>query len=113
METTLAARLLAALAHDRRLAVFRLLVAAGPSGLPAGEIADELDLAPPTLSFHLAQLSNAGLLRARQDGRFIHYSADFGAMSALVAFLTENCCGGNPCGPQAPVCAPARRTAKR
>jgi ArsR family transcriptional regulator, arsenate/arsenite/antimonite-responsive transcriptional repressor len=113
METTAAARLLSALSHDRRLEVFRLLVQAGPQGLPAGAIAAELELAPPTLSFHLAQLSNAGLLRARQDGRFIHYSADFAAMNSLVAFLTENCCGGNPCGPESIVCAPARKTAKR
>jgi ArsR family transcriptional regulator, arsenate/arsenite/antimonite-responsive transcriptional repressor len=113
VETSAAARILAALSHEHRLGVFRLLVEAGPEGLPAGEIADELGLPPPTLSFHLAQLSNAGLLRARQSGRFIHYSADFEAMNTLVAFLTENCCGGNPCGPQPAACAPARKTAKR
>jgi DNA-binding transcriptional ArsR family regulator len=113
METTSAARLLSALSHEHRLAVFRLLVQAGPEGRPAGEIAAEVGLAAPTLSFHLAQLSNAGLLRARQDGRFIHYSADFAAMNSLVAFLTENRCGGNPCGPQPVVCAPARKAGKR
>jgi len=113
METSSAARVLSALSHEHRLGVFRLLVEAGPAGRPAGKIADALGLAPPTLSFHLAQLSNAGLVRARQAGRFIHYSADFDAMSALVAFLTENCCGGNPCGPQPAACLPARKTAKR
>jgi DNA-binding transcriptional ArsR family regulator len=113
VETSAVARILAALSHEHRLGVFRLLVEAGPEGLPAGKIADELSLAPPTLSFHLAQLSNARLLRARQEGRFIHYSADFDAMNALVAFLTENCCGGIPCGPQPAACAPARKTAKR
>jgi DNA-binding transcriptional ArsR family regulator len=113
MEASSVARILSALSHEHRLGVFRLLVQAGPEGRPAGEIADELGLAPPTLSFHLAQLSNAGLLQARQDGRFIHYSADFTAMNALVAFLTENCCGGNPCGPQPVACAPARKSVKR
>ena len=113
MEASSVARILSALSHEHRLGVFRLLVQAGPEGRPAGEIADELGLAPPTLSFHLAQLSNAGLLHARQDGRFIHYSADFTAMNALVAFLTENCCGGNPCGPQPVACAPTRKTVKR
>ena len=108
-----AARLLSALSHEHRLGVFRLLVQAGPQGRPAGEIAAAVGLAAPTLSFHLAQLSNAGLLRARQDGRFIHYSADFATMNALVAFLTENCCGGNPCGPQHAACAPARKAGKR
>jgi ArsR family transcriptional regulator len=113
MEASRAARLLSALSHEHRLAVFRLLVQAGPQGRPAGEIAAEVGLAAPTLSFHLAQLSNTGLLRARQDGRFIHYSADFAAMNALVAFLTENCCGGNLCGPQPVACAPARKAGKR
>jgi DNA-binding transcriptional ArsR family regulator len=80
--------------------VFRLLVQAGPAGRAAGTIGDELGIPPATLSFHLAQLAGAGLVRPRQDGRFIYYSADFEAMNALVGFLTENCCGGNACGPQ-------------
>jgi DNA-binding transcriptional ArsR family regulator len=90
---------LSALAHDTRLKVFRLLVQAGPEGLAAGAIGETLELAPATLSFHLAHLARAGLARGRQDGRFVIYSADFAAMSALVGFLTENCCGGRACAP--------------
>ncbi|MEQ1438508.1 metalloregulator ArsR/SmtB family transcription factor [Fontimonas sp. SYSU GA230001] len=89
---------LTALAHASRLAVFRLLVRRGPEGLCAGDIGTKLKIAPATLSFHLKELTHAGLLRARQDGRFVHYSADFKAMNELVAYLTENCCGGEPCG---------------
>ncbi len=94
---------LAALAQGTRLAVYRLLVQHGPSGLAAGEIAAQLNLAPATLSFHLKELSHAGLIRPRQEGRFIFYAADFGAMAALVAFLTENCCAadGTSCAPSA------------
>src|SRR5262252_497389 len=92
---------LAALAQESRLAVFRLLVEAGPTGMAAGEIATELKLPPATLSFHLKELSHANLVLARQDGRFIFYSANFDQMGALVAFLTENCCerDGVSCGP--------------
>lgn len=90
---------LAALSHAHRLAAFRLLVQAGPEGRPAGEIAAALGISPPALSFHLSQLANAGLVRMRQAGRFVYYSADFEAMNALLAFLTANCCGGNPCTP--------------
>ncbi len=92
METTDAVRALAALAQESRLAVFRLLVRQGPTGVAAGEIAAELGLLPATLSFHLKELSHAGLVSARQEGRFIYYSADFSAMNRLLAFLTENCC---------------------
>ena len=100
METTDALKALGALAQETRLAIFRLLVQAGPEGRAAGTIGEKLGIPPATLSFHLAQLAGAGLVRSRQDGRFIYYSADFGAMNALVGFLTENCCGGNACGPQ-------------
>jgi ArsR family transcriptional regulator len=100
---------LGALAQETRLAIFRTLVVAGPEGMSAGAIAQALDVPAPTLSFHLAQLGNAGLVQSRQDGRFIYYSADFDAMNGLVGFLTENCCGGNACGPQAVACAPVTR----
>jgi DNA-binding transcriptional ArsR family regulator len=90
---------LSALAQATRLAVYRLLVESGPDGLPAGEIGEKLDLPPATLSFHLAHLARAGLLRSRQDGRFIIYSADFENMNRLVGYLTENCCGGASCAP--------------
>ena len=92
---------LAALAHDSRLKVFRLLVEAGPEGLAAGAIGEKLELPPATLSFHLAHLSRTGLVRGRQEGRFVIYSADFQSMNALVGFLTENCCGGRACAPAA------------
>ncbi|HYX62953.1 MAG TPA: metalloregulator ArsR/SmtB family transcription factor [Burkholderiales bacterium] len=92
---------LAALAHDSRLRVFRLLVEAGPDGLAAGAIGEKLELPPATLSFHLAHLSRTGLVRGRQEGRFVIYSADFQSMNALVGFLTENCCGGRSCAPAA------------
>ncbi len=89
---------LAALAQESRLAVFRLLVQAGPEGMAASRIAATLDIAPSSLSFHLKELTHAGLLASRQDGRFVIYSADIGAMNGLIGFLTENCCGGVPCG---------------
>ncbi len=95
MKTTHAVTALAALAQDTRLAVYRLLVQQGPSGLAAGEIAGQLGIAPATLSFHLKELAHAGLVSSRQDGRFVFYSANFDTMSALVAFLTENCCAAD------------------
>ena len=101
METKQAVQALSALAQDSRLAIFRLLVQAGPAGLPAGAIGERLDLPPATLSFHLAGLTRAGLAQSRQDGRFVIYSASFEHMNALVAFLTENCCGGATCAPAA------------
>jgi DNA-binding transcriptional ArsR family regulator len=85
---------LAALAHDTRLAVFRLLVQRGPDGLPAGVIAQNLGLPPSSLTFHLQQLANAGLVSQRRVSRQIIYATDFSAMNALMAYLTENCCGG-------------------
>lgn len=101
MDTKSAVRALAALAQDSRLEVFRLLVQAGTEGLPAGEIAARLGIPASTLSFHVKALAHAGLVGSRQEGRFIHYSADFDAMNGLVAFLGENCCGGRPCLPRA------------
>jgi ArsR family transcriptional regulator len=96
-------RALAALAQESRLAVYRLLVKRGPEGLSVGEIGEELDIPGPTLSFHLKELAQAGLVTSRKLGRFIYYSAHFGHMNVLLAYLTENCCGGASC---APGCAP-------
>ena len=91
---------LAALAQQTRLSVFRLLVEAGPEGLSAGRIGDALELAPATLSFHLAHLARTGLVRGRAEGRFVIYRADFQNMNQLVGYLTENCCGGGrSCAP--------------
>jgi DNA-binding transcriptional ArsR family regulator len=101
METKAAVRALAALAQDSRLDVFRLLVQAGPDGLPAGEIADRLGIPASTLSFHVKALSQAGLVASRQESRFIYYSASFVAMNDLIAFLGENCCSGRACLPAA------------
>lgn len=101
METTQAVQALSGLAQNTRLAIFRLLVQAGPQGMPAGAIGEKLELPPATLSFHLAGLTKAGLARSRQEGRFVIYSADFESMNALVAYLTENCCGGASCAPAA------------
>ena len=106
MNRTRAVRSLAALAQETRLDAFRLLVQAGPGGLAAGDLAARLDTSPPALSFHLRGLAHAGLVRSRQDGRFNYYSADYDSMQALVAFLTENCCGGA-------ACAPARVTGRK
>jgi len=88
---------LSALAQDSRLEVFRLLVRAGPDGLAAGEIARRLGIPNSSLSFHLAQLQEAGLISQRREGRSLIYSADYVRMDALVGFLTENCCGGEAC----------------
>ncbi len=93
---------LAALAQDHRLAAFRLLVEAGPEGLPAGQIADRLGIAASSLSFHLAQLERSNLVVRRRAGRSLIYSADFAAMTALVGYLTDNCCGGAACAPAEP-----------
>lgn len=101
MESEIVIRALGALAQEHRLALFRLLVQAGPEGLAAGAIAEALGVPASSLSFHLAQLANAGLIAQRREGRSLIYSADYGAMTALVGFLTENCCEGGA------VCAPA------
>ncbi|CAN7597227.1 ArsR/SmtB family transcription factor [Massilia sp. LjRoot122] len=99
MDTKPAIAALAALAQESRLATFRLLVQSGPEGLPATRIAEALDVPPSSLSFHLKELTHAGLVVPRQSGRFIIYSANFDTMNALLGFLTEKCCGGNPCTP--------------
>lgn len=95
MESKTAVAALAALAQESRLAIFRLLVAAGPRGIVAGDIASKLDLPAATLSFHLKVLSAAGLVDAEQQGRYIIYTARFARMADLVDFLTEKCCSGN------------------
>lgn len=96
MKMTQAVPLLAALAQETRLSIFRALVQAGPGGLAAGRIAEAVGAPASTLSFHLKELAAAGLVRSRQEGRFIYYSADYPAMSELVTFLTEKCCQGMP-----------------
>jgi ArsR family transcriptional regulator len=96
METKTAVSALAALAQETRLSIFRLLVEAGPEGLAAGAIGDKLSVPPATLSFHLKELSHAGLVTSRQLGRFIYYAVDFERMAALMSFLTQNCCRGMP-----------------
>ena len=96
METKEAAKALAALAQETRLSIFRLLVQAGPRGVAAGRIGESLDVPPATLSFHLKELSHAGLVSSRQEGRFIYYSTDFERMAGLMTFLTQNCCQGMP-----------------
>jgi ArsR family transcriptional regulator len=97
METKQAIPALSALAQESRLAIFRLLVQAGPAGLAAGTIGEKLELPPATLSFHLAGLVRAGLAQSRQEGRFVIYRADYATMNALVGFLTDNCCQGAQC----------------
>jgi DNA-binding transcriptional ArsR family regulator len=103
MEMTQAVDALSALAQETRLKIYRLLVEAGPEGLPAGRIGEALELPPATLSFHLAHLARAGLAASRAEGRFVIYSADFANMNALVGYLTENCCGGRRCAPLPPL----------
>jgi ArsR family transcriptional regulator len=109
MEKPQAIATLAALAQDNRLDVFRLLVQAGPDGLPAGQVAAALGLPPNTLTFHFDRLRNAGLVTVRREGRSMIYAARYDAMNALIAYLTDNCCGGAPeqCAPAA-ACKPAR-----
>ncbi|MBC8638308.1 helix-turn-helix transcriptional regulator [Caballeronia sp. EK] len=97
MNSDIVVRALSALAHESRLAIFRLLVVAGPDGMAAGEIAQQLELSPSKLSFHLKDLSHAELVKSRQEGRFVIYTANFDAMTGLIGFLTENCCAGAPC----------------
>ena len=104
---------LGALAHEHRLAVYRLLVAGGPDGLPAGSIADRVGLVPSSLTFHLQNLQRAGLITQRRDGRQLIYTTDFGVMTSLVTYLTENCCGSaSGCVPCAPPSAAKPRRSK-
>jgi DNA-binding transcriptional ArsR family regulator len=98
---------LAALAHEHRLAVYRMLVEAGPEGLPAGEIAARLKLAPSSLTFHLQSLQRAGLISQQRMSRQLIYAADFTAMNDLVGYLTDNCCAGSAAADCGPKCAPA------
>jgi len=97
METKSIVRALAAIAHEARLETYRQLVQAGPAGLPAGRLSELVKIPPSSLSFHLKELVNAGLLTSRQEGRFVFYSVQFETMNSLLAYLTENCCGGDPC----------------
>ncbi|MBU9690843.1 MULTISPECIES: ArsR/SmtB family transcription factor [Burkholderia cepacia complex] len=112
METNSVVRALGALAQESRLAVFRLLVEAGPGGLPAGQIAERLGIAPSSLSFHMKELTYANLVTVEQQGRYMIYSANYTSMNDLMAYLTENCCGGNPCSPiGAGSCKPVKEKA--
>jgi len=113
MKKSTAVAALGALAQETRLEIFRLLVQKGPEGLAAGDIGDRLGLPSPTLSFHLTQLRFAGLVTSRRASRSIIYSANFKAMNGLLAYLTENCCGGGRqelCAPE--TCAPATTAAQ-
>ena len=109
METPRVIESLAALAHDHRLAIYRLLVERGPAGLPAGEIATRVGLVPSSLTFHLQHLTRAGLITQRRVSRQLFYATDFTVMTALVGYLTENCCRAAACSPP---CAPARPVPK-
>jgi DNA-binding transcriptional ArsR family regulator len=114
MDMTSSLACLSALAHAGRLAIFRLLVKAGPDGMAAGDIARQLKTAPNTMSAQLLVLSNAGLIHARREGRSIIYAADFERMRELLQFLTKDCCGGRPeiCAPLAATvtnCSPPRK----
>ena len=104
METLNAAELLAALGHESRLAIFRLLVEAGPDGVTASAIGEQLGMAPATLSFHLAHLSRVGLIAGTRESRFIRYAASYATMDELIAFLTRNCCQGEACLPKTACC---------
>lgn len=111
MKTNDALAALAALAQDSRLAVFRLLVQAGPAGMAATKIAESLAIGPTSLSFHLKELTHAQMITSVKYGRSIIYSANFATMNGLLGFLTENCCGGNPCSVDGAVdCTAARPT---
>lgn len=99
MQNKLVVKALAALAQETRLTVFRLLVQAGPEGIAATKISEQVGIPASSLSFHLKEMLHADLVTSRQEGRFVIYSANFSTMSELIGFLTENCCDGNPCTP--------------
>ena len=112
MKTREALDSLGALASESRLAVFRLLIRRGPEGYTPSELASNLDIPAPTLSFHLRELSRAGLITSRREGRNLHYSPNLSRMNGLVAYLTDNCCSlaSDACGPDClPVAVPASR----
>lgn len=117
MDETRIVASLAALAHQHRLRIFRLLVKQGPTGMPAGEIADRVGISPTNTSFHLKELDQAGLLRATRHGRFVHYAIDVDGMRKLLTYLTEECCQGRPelCGSAfvaaSSLCRPKRKAA--
>jgi DNA-binding transcriptional ArsR family regulator len=113
MEKLDAVAALAALSQENRLDVYRLLVQAGPDGMAAGEVAQELGIAPNTLSFHLDRLRHAGLVSVARQGRSLIYAARYETMNNLLGYLTENCCGGRSelCAPAA--CAPAKPIRKK
>jgi ArsR family transcriptional regulator, arsenate/arsenite/antimonite-responsive transcriptional repressor len=113
METSDAVATLAALAQDNRLDVFRLLVQAGPDGLAAGQVAQKLDLAPNTLTFHFDRLRGAGLITVRRDGRSMIYAARYETMNGLLAFLTENCCQGTSASCAPVNCKPTKSARKK
>lgn len=107
MEKRNAVSALASLAQDSRLDIFRLLVQAGASGLSAGKISESMGVSPSSLSFHLKELTLGNMVTSRQEGRFVIYKANFDTMNDLLAFLTENCCGGNVClSTPTPACKP-------
>lgn len=108
METPAVLKALGALAQENRLSIFRLLVQAGTRGRMVGEIAQTLSVANATLSFHLKELTHAGLIQARQEGRCIYYSADYSSMNRLLEFLTANCCVDDKGTCDVPYCAPAK-----
>src|SRR4051812_631056 len=111
MEKSDALAALAAMSQETRLDIFRFLIEIGPDGLPAGQIGERFALPWATLSFHLSQMKQAGLVTCRRDGRSLIYAADFERMNALIGFLTDNCCGGEPelCRPRA---TPSTRKAR-
>ena len=108
MKANDAVKALSAVAHEHRLAVYRMLVKRGPDGLPAGDIAARLELSPSSLTFHLQQLLHAGLVTQRRLGRQLIYAADYATMNGLIAYLTENCCGNTAVC--TPACQPATAT---
>jgi DNA-binding transcriptional ArsR family regulator len=112
MESTSVIAALAALAQEHRLAVFRLLVQAGPQGMPASRIAENVGIPPSSLSFHLKELTHSQLVTQTKAGRSLIYAANFATMNQLLAFLTENCCGGQVCSPSTQPCCPTTEGAQ-